>query len=185
MKNSTKGGAVANDGAVFSYDGGSVTDNGTGDEDSAIGSVCVSGLVPGDYTVNETSPPSGYGGAPGSEADQTVTVVERDGLRRQPARCRGHCDLHEPAALGYSGEFPRRRLGRDECSDHLRQRDRNVGSHRYHRVGYVEDGHGRRGSHDSHLHDRDRSLRGKIDEQQRNGGRLSRPPLSYWISSIS
>jgi hypothetical protein len=75
VKNSTKGGAVANDGAVFSYDGGSVTDNGTGDEDSAVGSVCVSGLLPGDYTVNETSPPSGYGGAPASEVDQVVTVA--------------------------------------------------------------------------------------------------------------
>jgi hypothetical protein len=75
LKNSTKGGAVANAGAVFSYDSSSVTDNGTGDEDSAIGSVCVSGLATGDYTVNETSPPSGYGGAPASEADQTVTVV--------------------------------------------------------------------------------------------------------------
>jgi hypothetical protein len=76
VKNSTKGGAVANDGAVFSYgDSGSVTDNGTGDEDSAVGSVCVSGLAPGDYTVNETSPPDGYGGAPASEADQKVTVV--------------------------------------------------------------------------------------------------------------
>ena len=34
LKNSTKGGAVANAGAVFSYDGASVTDNGAGDEDS-------------------------------------------------------------------------------------------------------------------------------------------------------
>ena len=75
LKNSTKGGAVANDGAVFSYDSSSVTDNGTGDEDSTVGVVCVSGLAPGGYTVNETSPPDGYGGAPASEADQTVTVV--------------------------------------------------------------------------------------------------------------
>jgi hypothetical protein len=75
LKNSSKGGAVANEGAVFSYDDGSVTDNGTGDDDPAIGSVCVSGLVPGDYTVNETSPPTGYGGAPDGEADQVVTVA--------------------------------------------------------------------------------------------------------------
>jgi hypothetical protein len=75
VKNSSKGGAVANSGAVFSYDGGSVTDNGAGDEDSAVGAVCVSGLAPGDYTVNETSPPTGYGGAPASEADQSVTVA--------------------------------------------------------------------------------------------------------------
>ena len=52
-----------------------MTDNGAGDEDPAAGSVCVSGLDPGDYTVNETSPPPGYGGAPAGEADQVVTVV--------------------------------------------------------------------------------------------------------------
>jgi hypothetical protein len=75
LKNSTKGGAVANAGAVFSYDGESVTDNGTGDEDSDVGELCVSGLLTGDYTVNETSPPAGYGDAPASEADQVVTVV--------------------------------------------------------------------------------------------------------------
>jgi hypothetical protein len=61
---------------VFSYGTNlSVTDNGAGDEDAAAGSVCVSGLDPGDYTINETSPPPGYGGAPASEADQLVTVV--------------------------------------------------------------------------------------------------------------
>jgi hypothetical protein len=75
LKNSSKGGAVATAGAVFSYDSSSVTDNGAGDEDSAIGSVCVSGLAPGPYTVNETSPPSGYGAAPAAEADQGVTVA--------------------------------------------------------------------------------------------------------------
>ncbi len=75
LKNSTKGGAVENPGAVFSYDGSSVTDNGTGDEDSDVGEVCVSGLTPGSYTVNETSPPSGYGGAPASEEDQELTVA--------------------------------------------------------------------------------------------------------------
>jgi hypothetical protein len=73
VKNSTKGGAVTSAGAEFSYDGGSVIDNGTGDEDSAVGSVCVSGLAPGDYTVNETSPPDGYGAA--SETDHPVTVA--------------------------------------------------------------------------------------------------------------
>jgi hypothetical protein len=76
LKNSSKGGAVANAGAVFSYDGSSVTDNGGTDEDSAIGSVCVSGLAPGAYTVNETSPPNGYGAAGAGEADQVVNVVD-------------------------------------------------------------------------------------------------------------
>jgi Prealbumin-like fold domain len=73
LKNSSKGGAVLQPGAVFSYDGSSVTDNGAGDEDSATGSVCVSGLVPGSYTVDETSPPPGYGADTG--LPQSVTVV--------------------------------------------------------------------------------------------------------------
>jgi hypothetical protein len=75
LKNSTKGGAVNNAGAVFSYDGSSVTDNGAGDQDADVGEVCVSGLAIGDYTVNETSPPPGYAAAPASQANQTVTVV--------------------------------------------------------------------------------------------------------------
>jgi hypothetical protein len=73
LKNSTKGGRVSTAGAVFSYDGQSVTDNGAGDNDPDVGEVCVSGLQPGDYTVNETSPPPGYGDA--SESNLTVTVV--------------------------------------------------------------------------------------------------------------
>jgi hypothetical protein len=77
-KNSSKGEGtdpVANDGAVFSYDSTEVTDNGTGDEDDTVGVICVEGVTPGDYLVNEVSPPAGYGGAPASEADQPVTVV--------------------------------------------------------------------------------------------------------------
>jgi hypothetical protein len=74
LKQSTKSGVlVANAGAVFSYDGSTVTDNGAGDEDTTIGEVCVSGLAPGDYTVNETTPPPGYGGA--TQTDLTATVV--------------------------------------------------------------------------------------------------------------
>ena len=84
LKNSTKGGAVSNAGAVFSYDGSSVTDNGAGDEDPDVGEVCVSGLQPGDYTVNETSPPEGYGGAPASEANQVVTVVNGTDCSNNP-----------------------------------------------------------------------------------------------------
>jgi hypothetical protein len=73
VKNSTKGSAVLVAGAVFSYGTGSVTDNGTGDLDPAIGSVCVSGLAPGPYSVTETTPPPGYGAATGGA--QSVTVV--------------------------------------------------------------------------------------------------------------
>jgi len=77
LKNSTKGGAVSAAGAVFSYARGgvtgSVTDNGTGDGDTDVGEVCVSGLTLGDYTVNETTPPPGYGDA--GQSDLTATVV--------------------------------------------------------------------------------------------------------------
>jgi hypothetical protein len=74
VKNSTKGGPVSEAGAVFSYDGSSVTDNGAGDEDPAVGSVCVSGLLPGDYDVTETSAPPSYG-LPADPGPETVTVV--------------------------------------------------------------------------------------------------------------
>ena len=74
LKNSTKGGPVSNAGAVFSYDGSSVTDNGAGDEDPTIGEVCVSGLLPGDYDVTETSAPPGYG-LPVDPGPVTATVA--------------------------------------------------------------------------------------------------------------
>ena len=83
LKNSTKGGAVNNAGAVFSITGAgitgslSVTDDLTAaapDEDADVGEVCVTGLQPGaTYTVNETSPPTGYGGA--SQTNVTVVAV--------------------------------------------------------------------------------------------------------------
>lgn len=83
LKNSVKGGAVANAGAVFSVDGPdantdpdfTVTDDTTAaapDEDPAVGVVCVTGLAPGSYTVTETTTPSGYAVDSGSE---TATVV--------------------------------------------------------------------------------------------------------------
>jgi hypothetical protein len=43
------------------------------DESATVGELCVSGLRSGNYTVNETSPPPGYGGA--SQTDVTATVV--------------------------------------------------------------------------------------------------------------
>ena len=71
LKQSTKTGnpLVLVAGAVFHVTGpgasgtysAHVTDNGTGDEDRTVGSVCVSGLAPGEYTVTETTPPDGYG----------------------------------------------------------------------------------------------------------------------------
>jgi uncharacterized repeat protein (TIGR01451 family) len=86
-KESTKGTnpLVSNAGAVFCYSTStgcttttSVTDttDGTlGDEDTTKGEVCVSGLAPGTYYVNETSPPTGYAAAGSGEANQAVTVV--------------------------------------------------------------------------------------------------------------
>jgi hypothetical protein len=74
LKSSTKGGPVSQPGAVFSYDGSSVTDNGAGDEDADVGEVCVSGLTPGDYTVTETSAPPGYG-TPVNPGPFTATAV--------------------------------------------------------------------------------------------------------------
>ena len=84
VKNSTKTGnpAVANAGAEFCYSTSTgctttnVTDttNGTlGDKDTAVGSVCVDGLAPGVYKINETKAPPGYGASAGGE--QTVTVL--------------------------------------------------------------------------------------------------------------
>src|SRR6185503_4051198 len=81
LKESTKTGnpLVANAGAEFCYSTSTgctttnVTDNGTGDEDSAVGSLCVSGLAPGTYKINETKAPTGYGDS--SEGEATVTVV--------------------------------------------------------------------------------------------------------------
>jgi Prealbumin-like fold domain len=75
LKKSTKTGSplVSTAGAVFSYDGSSVTDNGANDQDPAIGSICVSGLATGSYTVNETTPPPGYGAA--SESNLVAEAV--------------------------------------------------------------------------------------------------------------
>ncbi|MGH3660076.1 MAG: SpaA isopeptide-forming pilin-related protein, partial [Micromonosporaceae bacterium] len=83
LKNSVKGGAVANAGAVFSVDGPDAntdpdftvtddTDAAAPDEAAAAGVVCVTGLAPGAYTVTETTAPSGYAVDAGAE---TATVV--------------------------------------------------------------------------------------------------------------
>ena len=77
LKKSTKSNSlVKKAGAVFAVTGTasfSVTDNGSKDEDSTVGSVCVSGLAPGSYTVNETSPPTGYGNAGQTNVGLTVS----------------------------------------------------------------------------------------------------------------
>jgi Prealbumin-like fold domain len=91
-KNSSKGtgtSPVTVAGALFSVDGPdagttadfTVRDNNVGtpagsksDEDSTIGVICVSGLELGSYTVNETSPPSGYEGAGQTNVAATVVV---------------------------------------------------------------------------------------------------------------
>ena len=93
LKQSTKTGnpLVANAGATFSVTGPggysvSVEDNGTGslDEDTTVGQICISGIAPGSYTVNETAAPTGYGDA--SQSDVVITVANgTDCGTNQPA----------------------------------------------------------------------------------------------------
>ena len=68
-------GAARGGGGAESYRGGEKHASGRieSDESTSRRWLCVSGLLPGDYTVNETSPPPGYGGA--SQTDVTATVV--------------------------------------------------------------------------------------------------------------
>jgi hypothetical protein len=82
LKNSTKADAkVKTAGALFSVTGPpnfTVRDNDApaadkSDASTTIGEVCVPNLPPGSYTVNETTPPPGYGAA--TEAGQTAVVV--------------------------------------------------------------------------------------------------------------
>jgi Prealbumin-like fold domain len=99
QKNSTKGGPVTKAGAQFSYTDSngvtkSVTDNSTGDENSTVGTVCVSGLAPGNYTVNETSPPPGYGPAP--ETNQTATVVNGTNCTTNPPTAANTATFTDP-----------------------------------------------------------------------------------------
>jgi len=69
LKNSTKGGAVANAGAEFEIDpdptGGvgvlTIVDNGANDEDPDVGELCISSIPPATYSVEETVAPAGYG----------------------------------------------------------------------------------------------------------------------------
>ena len=88
LKESTKTGhpLVLNAGAVFSYDSSSVTDNGSGDENSTIGVVCVSNLIPGSYSVSETSAPSGY-----ARDTSTLTAVAVAGT---------NCTTNPPSGTG-------------------------------------------------------------------------------------
>ncbi len=84
---------VNNPGALFEVDGPdadtdpdfTVRDNNTGtppgtknDEDSTVGVVCVSGLVPGSYTITETAPPTGYA-LPTVVADRTKSTSAAGG----------------------------------------------------------------------------------------------------------
>jgi hypothetical protein len=68
-------------GACFALSGaadaGPVCDNRDGDGDTADGTILINGLAEGEYTVTETTPPTGYAAA----ADQNVTIAAGD----QPA----------------------------------------------------------------------------------------------------
>ncbi|WP_350275285.1 prealbumin-like fold domain-containing protein [Kribbella sp. HUAS MG21] len=97
LKTSTKTGnpLVSTAGAAFSVTGSTnftVRDNNTGspagtksDASATIGEICVPGLLPGSYTVNETTPPPGYGGA--TQTNLTAVVVVGT-----------NCTANEPAA---------------------------------------------------------------------------------------
>ncbi|MEV0634423.1 hypothetical protein AB0I77_05485 [Streptomyces sp. NPDC050619] len=80
-KTSTKGDnpLVGTAGATFTATGPGdtefmVTDNGGNDENPTVGELCVSELPPGNYTVTEDTPPTGYG-AGTAVPDNTGTVV--------------------------------------------------------------------------------------------------------------
>lgn len=83
-KRSTKTGnpLVSTPGAVFSVTGPggfstNVTDDTTmaaPDEDPTTGEICISGLAAGTYTVNETTPPPGYGAADQTNVQATVVA---------------------------------------------------------------------------------------------------------------
>jgi len=118
LKNSTKTGtAVKTEGAVFSYDvdpnappaAGTVTDNGTGDEDPDVGEVCVPGLTKGDYTVDETSPPTGYGDS--ATAAQTAIVVAGTNCGANPPTGTGVVTFTNPPLTDIQVNF------RDRSSD--------------------------------------------------------------------
>lgn len=66
-------------------------DDGATENEENIGEICVSGLLPGDYTVEESTPPDGYAGA--TEDPVVVTVVNGT-----------DCDenLPDPAETGYT-----------------------------------------------------------------------------------
>ncbi|MGW8763499.1 SpaA isopeptide-forming pilin-related protein [Streptomyces sp. NPDC055815] len=94
LKKSTKEGnpLVRNAGARFHVTGPNgydtiVTDDTTmaaPDEDPTIGEVCISGLAPGNYTVNEDAPPPGYGNAGQTNVVKTV-VPGTNCTSNQPA----------------------------------------------------------------------------------------------------
>ena len=109
-----------NAGAVFAVDGPdadttadfSVTDDQTAaapDEDADIGEVCVGGLAPGTYTVNETTPPHGYGDA--SQTNVTaVAVVGTNCTTNQPTGT-GVATFTNPPLYDLQVNFARRRVG--------------------------------------------------------------------------
>ena len=104
LKNSTKGGAVSNAGAVFSYDGSSVTDNGAGDEDPDVGEVCVSGLR--SVTTPSTRPRRRPATATPRSPTLTVTVVTGTNCTDNQPTGAGRRDVHQRSARGHPGQLP-------------------------------------------------------------------------------
>lgn len=97
---------VKNAGATFSVTGPTnftVRDNNVApagtksDQSTAIGEVCVSGLLPGNYTVNETAAPSGYGGAAQTNM-AAVVVVGTDCNGNKPTNGNSAVFINAPLA---------------------------------------------------------------------------------------
>jgi len=89
---STSTGCTSTSGAGTVTDGAAASGGSSSDGDSTTGLVCVSGLTPGDYKINETAAPSGY--AIGSSGEQTATVVSGT-----------DCSSNEPSATSNSGSL--------------------------------------------------------------------------------
>lgn len=108
-------------GAVFHVTGPGgyatgVTDNGTADEDSTVGSVCFSGVAPGEYTVTETAPPTGYGS--GTAVEGTATAANGTDCGSNKPSTAQTAILTDPP-LGNRSHGHRLWVGRGELLDRL------------------------------------------------------------------
>jgi hypothetical protein len=163
---------------VFSYNGSSVTNNGAGDEDSDIGEVCVSGKVPGTYTVNEVTPPPGYGDA--SQVNLPVTVAAGTNCTTNLPTGAGVVTFTNPPLADIQVNFRDGGSGETSATSIICTNTGTTGNTTPgHRLGPVGDAHGHRDrsvAANRHLHDRDRSLDRERSERTERVG-LGPPSL--------